>query len=309
MDYDENLKKLKSVSQKGEIAQDFKQSNKPLTVYSGFIGRKVLIKPYTNPDLGFYLDDDNIYQNFIALLKQNTVHNLGIDISLIQSLIDEYFKDLPSGVKIVCEKMLRENKLHHSIKDYQNQGGKCIHKSSLALNLLLLAGYDARVVFTNVGSENHAFIIIKDENKYFIFDPSNHSRAITSASVIKVPTVVEKQASDISSFLEGKSPLEITQKDEEAKNAKQTSNVKISLPKLRYETRSKTSYINLNQDEVDKYIEYLKTKGLLDDEIKSILRKIKSDLEQENFSLKVSSLSPVYEKLAQVENIETYFKR
>lgn len=309
MNYEKNFIKLKESAKKTMIAQDFTKVQKPMHIYDGFIGSQTLIKPYTNSSLGFYLDDESFYENFLNSLNSTAIHSLGVDIDLIQNALDDYFVGGTKEVEEVCKSVLVQGRLIHSIKDYKNKGGQCIHKASLGANLLLIAGYNAKVVWSNVGSENHAFIIIEDDDKYYIFDPSNHSKMITEVGTHKVPTVVEKSPKDIESFYNGLAPLEITDADEQTKNQKQSTNIKITLPRIRYETRREKVLISLRRNEIDKYVDSLREKGLSDEEIRNILHKIQRDITLGNIAPKVESLRPVYAAIAQEDNLETYFGR
>lgn len=310
MDYQENYKRLKSETTITTLAQDNKRAQKPMLIYEGFIGSKVLIKPYSNQNLGFYLDDELLYERFIQLLNQNTMHSLGVDIALIQTMLDDYFKGGEKEVSAVCKEMIKQNKEIHSIKDYQNRGGQCVHKASLGVNLLLIAGYDVKCIWSNIGSENHAFILINDQGKYYLFDPANHSKVLfPQKGEVKIPTIVSKTESEIKAFLNGQAPIEITDADEEKKNAKQIGNIHIALPRLRYETRKERAFISLKNDEIDRYIATLKAKGLSLEEIKNILLKIQRDIALGNSNPKVDSLKPVYDAIAQEDNLESYFGR
>ena len=68
------------------------------------------------------------------------------------------------------------------------------------------------------------------------------------------------------------------------------------MPKLNYSCRNQTQYVSLTEeiDVIDKYVEHLKDKGLTDDEIKRILKKIQIDA--------ICGIKPKVEELNDVYN-------
>lgn len=256
--------------------------NKPMLICKGFLGKNALIKPYSDLKMGFYLDDDELYKNFINE-KGDTGRNIGTDINLIQQTINDYFVGKDSKVQEVRENLAQRGQYIHSIKEYKSHGGVCAHKSAVANNLLTMLGYDCEMVWSNIGSENHAFIIIHDNDKHYIFDPTNRSKLQDkSGHEWKVPTLVEKTEEEIKAFYDGKEDLVISNEDEKIKNDKQNNpDYYISLPKLRYSSRDKIKDINAQQETannvIEKYVAELKTKGLTENEIIQVLGKVRQD--------------------------------
>ena len=197
--------------------------NKPILKCKGFLGKNALIKPYSDLKMGFYLDDDELYKGFINK-KGDEDRNLGTDINLIQQTINDYFVGKDSGVQEVRENLAQRGQYIHSIKEYKSHGGVCAHRSAVANNLLAVLGYDCEMVWSNIGSENHAFIIIHDNDKHYIYDPANRSRLQDkSGHEWKTPTLVEKSEEEIKAFYAGQEDLAISEEDEKSKNTKQNN--------------------------------------------------------------------------------------
>ena len=256
--------------------------NKPMIRCKGFLGKSALIKPYSDLKYGFYFDDDELYKDFINK-KGDTAKNLGTDVNLIQQTINDYFVGKDSGVQEVRENLAKRGQYIHSIKEYKSHGGVCAHKAAVANNLLTILGYDCEMVWSNIGSENHAFIIVHDNDKHYIYDPTNRSRLQDKyGHEWKVPTLVEKSEEKIKAFYAGQEDLVISEEDEKLKNAKQNnSDYYIKLTKIRYSTRDKIKDINAQQETADsvieKYIAELKEKGLTENEIVQVLGKVRQD--------------------------------
>lgn len=280
--------------------------NKPMLRCKGFLGKNALIKPYSDLKMGFYLDDDELYKDFINK-KGDESRNLGTDINLIQQTINDYFVGKDSGVQEVRENLAQRGQYIHSIKEYKSHGGLCAHKSAVANNLLTMLGYDCEIVWSNIGSENHAFIIIHDNDKHYIFDPTNRSRLQDkSGHEWKVPTLVEKSEEEIKDFYAGHADLVISDEDEQIKNNKQNNpDYHIGLPKIRYSTRNKVKDINAQRQTADnvieKYVAELKAKGLTENEIVQVLGKVRQDAIL-GMTPKVPKLENVY---AAMRNKET----
>lgn len=256
--------------------------NKPMLKCKGFLGKNALIKPYSDLKMGFYLDDDELYKDFINK-RGNGDRNLGADISLIQQTINDYFVGKDSGVQEVRENLAQRGQYIHSIREYRSHGGVCAHKAAVANNLLTVLGYDCEMVWSNTGSENHAFIIIHDNDKHYVYDPTNRSRLQDkSGHEWKNPTLVEKREEEITAFYAGKEDLVISEEDEKLKNAKQNnSDYYIKLPKIRYSTRHNIKDIGVQPETADsvieKYVAELKNKGLNENEIVQVLGKVRQD--------------------------------
>lgn len=271
--------------------------NKPMLICKGFLGKNALIKPYSDLKMGFYLDDDELYKEFINK-KGNEGRNLGTDINLIQQTINDYFVGKDSKVQEVRENLAQRGQYIHSVKEYKSHGGVCVHKSAVSNNLLTMLGYDCEMVWSNIGSENHAFIIIHDNDKHYIFDPTNRSKLHDKyGHEWKVPTLVEKTDEEIKAFYDGKEDLVISDEDEKTKNDKQNiTDYHIRLPKLRYSTRDKIKDINVQRETADnvieKYVAELKAKGLTENEIVKVLGKVKQDA--------ILGMTP---KVPQLENV------
>ena len=284
--------------------------NKPMLICKGFLGKNALIKPYGDLKMGFYIDDDELYKEFISK-KGNEGRNLGTDINLIQQTINDYFVGKDSGVEEVIENLKQKSQYIHSVKEYKSHGGVCAHKSAVANNLLTMLGYDCEMVWSNIGSENHAFIIIHDNDKHYIFDPSNRSKLQDkSGHEWKVPTLVEKTDEEIKAFYDGKEDLVISDEDEKIKNYKQNNpDYHIRLPKIRYSTRDKIKDINAQRETADnvieKYVAELKAKGLSENEIVKVLGKVRQDAIL-GMTPKVPKLETVYNAMRNKEtNNET----
>ena len=279
--------------------------NKPMLICKGFLGKSALIKPYSDLKMGFYLDDDELYKNFINE-KGDTGRNIGTDINLIQQTINDYFVGKDSKVQEVRENLAQRGQYIHSVKEYKSHGGVCAHKSAVANNLLTMLGYDCEMVWSNIGSENHAFIIIHDNDKHYIFDPTNRSKLQDkSGHEWKVPTIVEKTEEEIKSFYNGKKDLVISNEDEKRKNDKQNNpDYYISLPKLRYSTRDKIKDINAQQEPannvIEKYVSELKAKGLTENEIIQVLGKVRQDAIL-GMTPKVPKLESIYDAMRNKE--------
>lgn len=256
--------------------------NKPMIRCKGFLGKKVIIKAYSDLKYGFYLDDDELYKDFINK-KGDEDRNLGTDINLIQQTINDYFVGKDSGVQEVREDLAQRGQYIHSIKEYKSHGGVCAHKAAVANNLLAVLGYDCEMVWSNTGSENHAFIIIHDNDKHYIYDPTNRSRLQDkSGHEWKTPTLVEKSEGEIKAFYAGHEDLVISEEDEKIKNAKQNnSDYYIKLPRIRYSTRHNIKDIEVQPETADsvieKYVADLKDKGLNENEIVQVLGKVRQD--------------------------------
>lgn len=280
--------------------------NKPILKCKGFLGKNALIKPYSDLKMGFNLDDDELYKGFINK-KGDEDRNLGTDINLIQQTINDYFVGKDSGVQEVRENLAQRGQYIHSIKEYKSHGGVCAHKSAVANNLLTMLGYDCEMVWSNIGSENHAFIIIHDNDKHYIFDPTNRSKLQDkSGHEWKVPTLVEKTEEEIKAFYDGKEDLVISNEDEKIKNDKQNNpDYYISLPRIRYSTRDKIKDIDVQPETADsvieKYVAELKDKGLNEKEIVQVLGKVRQDAIL-GMTPKVPKLETVY---AAMRNKET----
>ncbi len=280
--------------------------NKPMIRCKGFLGKKVIIKPYGDLKSGFYLDDDELYKDFINK-KGDEDRNLGSDINLIQQTINDYFVGNDSGVQEVREDLAQRGQYIHSIIEYKSHGGMCAHKAGVANNLLAVLGYDCEMVWSNIGSENHAFIIIHDNDKHYIYEPANRSRLQDkSGHEWKIPTLVEKTEEEIIAFYAGQDDLAIFEEDEKIKNAKQNnSDYYIKLPKIRYSTRDKIKDIDVRQETADsvieKYVAELKAKGLNENEIVQVLGKVRQDAIL-GMTPKVPKLENVY---AAMRNKET----
>ena len=270
MDYIKRIEELERNAKNITLQQDVKQAVKPMIVCKGFIGKNAIIKPYSMQGVGFTLDDDSIYRLLVSERSKNPSNSFASDVSLIQNILDKYFV---GGTKEVVQVYMEEHNNGrdiHSIKKYRGRGGQCIQKSALASNMLQILGYDCEMVWSNVGSENHAFLIVHSENKYFIYDPTNRSKMSypLSGGYVKIPTLVEKSEKDINDFYNGISDLEINEQDEKIKNQKQhDKSINIVLPRMRYSCRQKTNYINLSESALDKYISSLRSRGLNDEEI------------------------------------------
>lgn len=98
--------------------------NKPMLKCKGFLGKNALIKPYRDLKMGFYLDDEELYKDFINK-KGDETRNLGADISLIQQTINDYFVGKDSGVQEVRENLAQRGQYIHSIREYKSHGGVC----------------------------------------------------------------------------------------------------------------------------------------------------------------------------------------
>jgi len=264
------------------VIQNESIPNKPMLKCKGFLGKNALIKPYSDLKMGFYLDDDELYKDFINK-RGNGDRNLGADISLIQQTINDYFVGKDSGVQEVRENLAQRGQYIHSIREYKSHGGVCAHKAAVANNLLTVLGYDCEMVWSNTGSENHAFIIIHDNDKHYVYDPTNRSRLQDkSGHEWKNPTLVEKREEEITAFYAGKEDLVISEEDEKLKNAKQNnSDYYIKLPRIRYSTRDKIKDIDVQPETADsvieKYVAELKDKGLNEKEIVQVLGKVRQD--------------------------------
>ena len=64
---------------------------------------------------GFYLDDDELYKDFINK-KGDEDRNLGTDINLIQQTINDYFVGKDSGVQKVRENLAQKENNNKSTK-------------------------------------------------------------------------------------------------------------------------------------------------------------------------------------------------
>lgn len=299
MDYIKRIEELERNAKNITLQQDVKQAVKPMIVCKGFIGKNAIIKPYSMQGVGFTLDDDSIYRLLVSERSKNSSNSFASDVSLIQNILDKYFV---GGTKEVVQVYMEEHNNGrdiHSIKKYRGRGGQCIQKSALASNMLQILGYDCEMVWSNVGSENHAFLIVHSENKHFIYDPTNRSKMSypLSGGYVKIPTLVEKSEKDINDFYNGISDLEINEQDEKIKNQKQhDKSINIVLPRMRYSCRQKTNYINLSESALDKYISSLRSRGLNDEEINNLINRINEDVRL-GVVPKVDSLLEVYEEI------------
>ena len=174
MDYEIRYQDLNKNAKSIVIQPNAKLIDKPLTIFRGFIGSNTIVKPYSNPNSGFKVDDDELYHDFIALVSSKE-RNFIDDMKLIQYYIDQYFGN---GNDVTAIK--NSNPDIHSIKAYRGHGGECIQKSVVANNLLQILGYDCEMIWSNVGSENHSFLIVHSQDKHFIYDPANHSKLYVS---------------------------------------------------------------------------------------------------------------------------------
>ncbi len=298
MDLTKRLEELEN-NACGIVIQNDPIPNKPMIRCKGFLGDKAIIKAYSDLKYGFYLDDDELYKDFINK-KADEDRNLGSDINLIQQTINDYFVGKDSGVQEVRENLAQRGQYIHSIKEYKSHGGVCVHKSAVANNLLAVLGYDCEMVWSNTGSENHAFIIIHDNGKHYIYDPTNRSRLQDkSGHEWKTPTLVEKSEEEIKAFYAGQEDLVISEEDEKIKNAKQNnSDYYIKLPRIRYSTRSKIKDIDVQTETADsvieKYVAELKDKGLNENEMVQVLRKVRQDA--------ILGMTPKVPKLENVYN-------
>lgn len=283
------------------VIQNDPVPNKPMIRCKGFLGKKAIIKSYSDLKMGFYLNDNELYQNFIGK-KGNEDRSLATDINLIQQTIDGYFIGGNSGVQEVRENLVQKGQYIHSIKEYKSHGGLCAQKSAVANNLLAILGYDCEMVWSNTGSENHAYIIIHDNGKHYIYDPSNRSRLQDRAGhEWKVPTLVEKTDEEIRAFYAGQKDLTISLEDEKLKNAKQNNpNYYIKLPEIRYSTRDKIKDLDVQRKTADnvieKYVAELKNKGLTESEISRVLERVKQDAIL-GMTPKVPKLESVYDAM------------
>lgn len=308
IDYEQRYKELNEGSNSTILQQNNKLINKPKIIVRGFINNRTIIKPYSNDKIGFKIDDEQIYEYFIREIKNVTERNFGDDINIIQNYINKYFV---GGTEEV-EKVVQSNINIHSIKEYKNKGGQCIHMSALANNLLQILGYNCEMIWSNIGGENHAFLIIHANDKHYIYDPSNRSKLyVSSDKYYKIPTLVEKSQEDIKLFYNNKKNLMITDEDEKSKNKKQNNqNIKLQLPKLEYSCRNFNEYID-TQNTIDKviddYINNLKNKGLSEQEIQKILIKIRNDISN-NIKPKVENLNEIYSALENSEVAAKHIK-
>lgn len=299
MDYIKRIEELEANAKNVILQQDVKQAVKPMIVCKGFIGKNAIIKPYSIQDVGFVLDDVSIYKLLVSERSKNISNNFASDISLIQNILDKYFVGGTKEVEQVYMEEYNKGRNIHSIKKYRGRGGQCIQKSALANNMLRILGYDCEMIWSNVGSENHVFLIVHSDNKHFIYDPTNRSKMSypLSGGYIKIPTLVEKSETEINDFYNGISDLEINEQDEKIKNQKQhDKSMNIVLPKMRYAHRQKTNYINLSGSALDKYIDSLRSKGLNDEEINNLINRINEDVKL-GIVPKVDSLLDVYEEV------------
>ncbi len=307
MDYFERYKKLKEKSINAVIENDRKKAIKPMLICKGFIGDQTELKPYSDHTVGFKMDDQDVYFDFIKI-KGNEDKNISKDISLIQQTLDNYFVGGMDEVKAVAEEQQKLGNNIHSIKDYKNRGGQCIQKSAMANNFLQILGYDCKMVLADATNgtnrENHAFIVIQDKenNVGYIYDPTNRSKMYYGEqNVAKIPTLVIKSLEQIDSFLNCNSDLQITQEDEDLKNGRQQGDIKIEIPKMKYEARDTAQIINLqnyekNQD-ISDYVNRLVKKGLTNDEIAKVLNNIQTKAMQGQ-EPQIKELMGVYKALA-----------
>ena len=308
MNYFERYEKLKRNCVNKIIENDRKKAIKPMLICEGFIGDNTEIKPYADHTVGFKMDDHDVYLDFIKQ-KGSDDKDIAKDITLIQNTLEEYFVGGMDEVKLVAEEQQKLGNNIHSIKDYRHRGGQCIQKSAMANNLLQILGYNCKMVLADATNgnarENHAFIVIQDrENGVgYVYDTTNRSRLYYGEqNVSKIPTLVVKSLAEIDSFLSCTSDLKITQEDEDLKNSRQQSGIKIEIPKMKYEKRDSFEIIHTEQEEKNQdivnYVNSLASKGLVQKEIDRVLMKIQEDVNLGK-QTKLPALENVYKAFAE----------
>ncbi|MEI8339093.1 MAG: hypothetical protein WCF94_00310 [bacterium] len=183
----ERIKKLSDTAEKGEMSTRGKK------VCNGFVGPDMLIRRNILVD-PIVLDDPSLYQTMFETLKMfrgvehmkdKTLRQL--HIGLIQWTISKYF-----GNEIPYKETETENRNFYmersgadspeiSISELKGKGfAVCAEKSSVAENLLVFSGLEAKLVVSTecripeeAEESGHYYNIILGPTQKFIYDPSN----------------------------------------------------------------------------------------------------------------------------------------
>lgn len=156
------------------------------TSKSDFIGPDVDMMA-SAVSLPFHLDDDSVYEDLDKLKAQNTekfkdqIDAHRISIVTAQWMVMNYFGTTGNHQK-------REDiyfndhwdKDSVSMREFKGKNAAvCLERSTLAHNLLLAAGEEDQLLAgdcdLNGKPEAHSFNVVKSEDGYYIFDPTNPS--------------------------------------------------------------------------------------------------------------------------------------
>ena len=184
--------------------KELKDASKPKTVFltrglvDGFIHPESQIKPSLFL-FGYYLDDDEIYGQFLDKLRKikasSEFKEKSMDELVPQAVIDtisEYVgnshgeADTDMQNRKLYEEHTRQSNVDEShkmsVKDFKGKGvSNCSEKAPIAHNLLTFLGYDSSLILASecrfpADSEvsgNHAYVLTELGNQWFVFDPNN----------------------------------------------------------------------------------------------------------------------------------------
>lgn len=163
----------------------------------------------------FYIDDFNLYINFINYAKDNfgleafSKFDFKSIIALVQMFIETTFSSVDKS-RTDRETIYDNSDSHVSIKDfYGNGSAKCIERTATVQNILAFLGIDTYLAFNDLSinnndndnndnnKEGHVINIIRYNNKLWAYDSKNLMTCERKGKIIALPALVELSEDDI----------------------------------------------------------------------------------------------------------------
>lgn len=189
--------------------------------YNGYINMESAI--YANMVFlpPFYVDDFNIYVDFLNTVKEEIGLNMidKLDIRIIIGLIQIYLEKTfmsPDKTKADRKIVYEKNPSHVSIKDfYHNGSAKCIERTATVQNILAFLGIDTYLAFNDLSlvydndvnendgqKEGHIINIIRYNDKLWAYDSKNMMSCKRNGKVVLAPALVELHGNDVTKINE-----------------------------------------------------------------------------------------------------------
>lgn len=170
----------------------------------------------------FYVDDFNIYVDFLNTIKEEIGFNMidKLDFRILISLIQIYLeKTFLSRDKTKADRdvIYEKNPSHVSIKDfYHNGGAKCIERTAVVQNILAFLGIDTYLAFNDLSfvydnghndnkdseKEGHVINVIKYNGKLWAYDSKNMMPCEKNGKVIYTPALIELSGNEVTKINE-----------------------------------------------------------------------------------------------------------
>ncbi|MDO4282633.1 MAG: hypothetical protein Q4D02_03275 [Clostridia bacterium] len=193
-----------------------------------FIGKDTEVKP--SPFFpGTYFDNYNLYEEVISV---SNIEQLGSVITSTFKWMLEHFGLVTSESSANRQRILMRGRKHEdgiirgvSVNDLLGKSAAlCSERATFIHNILILAGFQATLIFGSINGEPHAFNLIRWNNKQALLDISNYHLVKKGDREFVEPTLCFLNDEEYQKILRGGSYT--TKKDQLFTIGELTGNVK-----------------------------------------------------------------------------------